>query len=129
MRFPSHHAAVLEAKTASRRLWARLKSQTKSWIKSWTKNLSWQSRYTQAQYGHGSVLARRVAVDLALLGGAALIPLAVFFWSAESEQQQLARMPMESARYVEGWKMSQTQSHVFFDTPTQASQRWSIRCG
>ena len=131
-----------EPKAAARRFFARGRA--------WRKNASWQSRYARAQHGRASAWEWRLAVDLALLAGAVLVPSAILFWSAESEQQQLAHMPPERVSYVEGWKMSQTQSRVFFDTalPTphepsthrlfrrssfelfgESSQGWSIRCG
>ncbi len=138
MKPPSHYATALRVQAASRNLLSRLLLR----LQAWKKNLSWQSRYARAQHGQGSRLASRLAVDLALLGGVAFIPLAIFFWSHESEQQQLARLPSEPTRYVEGWQMAQTYSHVFFDTPAPVAQEradppsahgaariWKIRCG
>ncbi len=111
-------------------------------LRTWIQNPSWRSRYARAQHGRGVAPLRRRAVDLALLGGIAMLPATILFWSAENEQQQLARMPLERTNYVEGWTMTQTQSHVFFDAPSvasrqsslskasdEASQGWSFRCG
>ncbi len=115
-------------------------------LQGWRQTSSWQ-RYARAQHGRKSALPRRLAADLALLGVATMIPLAILFWSRESEQQQLARLPLEPTRYAYGWTMSQTQSHVFFDTLSPAARApsssqtsdeassaslltlWSIRCG
>ena len=127
-------------------LWTRLRT--------WRQDAWQQSLYLRAQHGRTSSLARRLGVDLALLGGAALIPLAILFWSAESAQKQFAYLPLKRTSYVERWQMLQTHSQVFFNprlpkalerpvphplstaseedsdaTATATSSLWSFRCG
>ncbi len=113
MKLPS----LLEAHAALTRLLSRLRGTT-GWG---TKNPLWR-HYARAQHGRESALPRRLAFDLALLGGAALIPSIVFFWAGESEQQKLARLPLEAARYVEGWQMEKTHGIVYSSPPAPIAQ-------
>ncbi len=115
---PRRHAVALTVQAAARKLLSHLLLR----LQAWRKNSSWQSRYTRAQHGQGSRVASRLAVDLGLLGGVVLIPLTIFFWSKDSEQQQLARLASDPTRYVEGWQMAQTRSRVFFNTPALVMQ-------